>query len=174
MSDPIDDLIGSIQKGENTPPVPATPDPPPAVPLAVPSQYIKMPDTLFGDQVLKQLLTLAQEMNVTSQWVAATHCVTFHTITLHYKTIKALITGQSYATQYQLSEWKYLSIESPGASEKLSTLPHKDRENHVIKLAEASTQVGRYPNVLFAFEWRDAATGKTMKHDLPKEGHVRG
>jgi hypothetical protein len=168
MGDPLDDLIGAIQKGENTPSVPAGPDPVPAVPITVPSNFafLQVAKDALDTSTDGKLAFYVQDNPVKLDDIDC--------ILLHYKTITSLITGQSYAAQYQLSGWKFELIESPGVSATLGNNSQKERENRVIKLAEAVSQVGRYPNVLFAFEWRDASTGKRFKHTLPKEGHVRG
>lgn len=70
-----------------------------------------------------------------------------------------------------LSPWKQYKITITSSS-KLSLLEPKQRENTVITLA-LNQEIGRYPKVLYAFEWFDRRLGKPLRQEI-KDGFVRG
>lgn len=54
----------------------------------------------------------------------------------------------------------------------LSVLSPKERENKIIELA-LQADIGRYPKILYAFEWFDARMDKAFRQEIPG-GFVRG
>ena len=69
----------------------------------------------------------------------------------------------------KFSDWKTHKIV---ISSLLSILEPKQRESKIIELALLQ-DIGRYPKVLYAFEWFDARMNKAFRQEI-KDGFVRG
>lgn len=94
-------------------------------------------------------------------------------VILWYREIqRQLSTTMSKGEQIEcMSSWRQFKMVVSSTAQ-LSMMDERSRTNHIIDLA-IQQNIGKYPTVLFAFEWYDTRLQKTLRQEMPG-GFCRG
>jgi hypothetical protein len=148
--DPLDKLIAAVQGGDVHAPVPM----PPGAILARDGTVIKAAPKDPNNIPVMNFPAELKERDRVLLWYRQI----FHS---HYP-------GDGQPAN-SLGAWQTCKL---AISTSLSMLEERDRINKVIEIA-LTQDIGRYPKVLFAFEWFDVRMGQTLRQEI-KDGFVRG
>jgi hypothetical protein len=94
-------------------------------------------------------------------------------VILWYREIERLLSSTMTRSEQieRMSNWRQFKMVVSSTAQ-LSLMEERARINHIIELA-IQQNIGRYPTVLFAFEWYDTRLQKTLRQEMPG-GFCRG
>jgi hypothetical protein len=148
--DPLDKLIAAVQGGDTKEPVPL---PPGAIIASGGVVITPAPKDPNSEPVMNFPASLKEKDRVL----------------LWYREIYHRWRPDDGKPANQLGSWQTCKL---AISTSLSLMQERERVNKVIEIA-LTQDIGRYPKVLFAFEWFDVRMSQTLRQEI-KDGFVRG